>query len=92
MPIVRKIKQEFPKEVPAPVVQLPPAAPVVVQGVTPECVMDALKSMESVVRSNEQFIEALRRETKKAGTKVITATVERDSQGRMERIRMVVEQ
>lgn len=81
------VKQEFPKEVPP----APPPAPVVVQSVDPSMLRETLQSVERVVALNEKLVASIKTTIAPPGKKVIVADIERDSVGRLTRIRMEVE-
>ncbi len=84
---------------PAVVTPLPtPPAPVerVVQPQIDQTIIkDALKaqqtSLEQMTKANDAFIAALRHEFAKQNYKSLTATVERDKQGKISKIHMEVE-
>ncbi len=89
MPIVTNRKKVAP---PAPVVVMSPS-PMRETPPPPPAPTPVVHHVDfsPLMRQNAALLEALKAGLKPSGRKVITATIERDSVGRMERIRMEVE-
>lgn len=72
---------------PAPVKEAPPA-PV---DTSPQMLAAVQANLEQQTKANEAFLAALRHEFAKQNYKSITATVQRDKTGKIEKIHMEVE-